>query len=107
MVPGVLIALTVLALNAASDLARGGGVARRMLRVGHYLNQFFAGVGAEEHANHPPEQRDGAVGSGRALQALLKDEGRVVSTLVCGDNFFNERPEAAHAAVREWLRAIR
>ncbi len=78
-----------------------------MLRVGHYLNQFFAGVGAEEHANHPPEQRDGAVGPGRALQGLLKDEGRVVSTLVCGDNFFNERADEAHAAVRAWLDAAR
>ena len=78
-----------------------------MLRVGHYLNQFFAGVGAEEHANHPPERRDGAAGPGRALQALLKDEGRVVSTLVCGDNFFNERADEAHAAVRTWLEATR
>jgi glycine reductase complex component B subunit gamma len=78
-----------------------------MLRVGHYLNQFFAGVGAEEHANHAPEQREGAVGPGRALQTLLKDEGRVVSTLVCGDNFFNERVEQAHAAVRGWLGTVR
>ena len=78
-----------------------------MLRIGHYLNQFFAGVGAEEHANHPPERRDGAVGPGRALQALLKDEGRVLSTLVCGDNFFNEHPGEAHAAVGAWLAATR
>ena len=82
-----------------------GGVARRMLRVGHYLNQFFAGIGAEEHANHAPERREGAVGPGRALQTLLKEDGRVVSTLVCGDNFFNERADAAHAAVRAWLEA--
>src|SRR5262249_54852709 len=79
------------------------GVVRGMLRVGHYLNQFFGGVGAEEHANHPPERREGAVGPGRALQTLLKDEGRVISTLVCGDNFFNERADEAHKAVREWL----
>jgi glycine/betaine/sarcosine/D-proline reductase family selenoprotein B len=78
-----------------------------MLRVGYYLNQFFAGVGGEEHANHPPERRDGAVGPGRALQGLLGDEGRVVSTLVCGDNFFNERGDEAHAAVRAWLEACR
>jgi betaine reductase len=78
-----------------------------MLRVGHYLNQFFAGVGAEEHANLAPERREGAVGPGRALQALLKEEGRVVSTFVCGDNFFNERAGEAHAEVRAWLAAIR
>jgi len=74
-----------------------------MLRIGHYLNQFFGGVGAEEHANHAPERREGPVGPGRALQGLLKDEGRIVSTLVCGDNFFNERAGEAHAAARAWL----
>ena len=78
-----------------------------MLRVGHYLNQFFAGIGAEEHANHAPERQEGSEGPGRALQALLKEDGRVVSTLVCGDNFFNERADAAHAAVREWLETVR
>ena len=69
-----------------------------MLRVGHYLNQFFAGVGAEARASHAPERRDGAVGPGRLLQGLLGDDGRLVSTLVCGDNFFNERAGEAHAA---------
>jgi len=78
-----------------------------MIRIGHYLNQFFAGVGGEEHANHPPEVRPGPIGPGRALQALLKGEGEVVSTLVCGDNFFNEQGEAAREAVRAWLRGTR
>ncbi len=77
-----------------------------MLRVGHYLNQFFAGVGGEEQANRPPEVRDGLVGAGRVLQAGLRDAGLVVSTLVCGDNFFNERAEVARPAVRAWLTAI-
>lgn len=47
------------------------------------------------------------MGPGRALQAMLKNEGRVISTLVCGDNFFNERVEAARAAVQAWLREVR
>jgi betaine reductase len=78
-----------------------------MLRVGHYLNQFFAGIGAEEHANHPPEVRPGPVGPGRLLQTALGDAGEVVSTLVCGDNFFNERREEADDAVRRWLESTR
>ncbi len=77
-----------------------------MFRVGHYLNQFFAGIGAEEFANHPPEVREGPVGPGRVLQARLADAGRVVSTLVCGDNFFNERRDEAQAAVRDWLEDV-
>jgi glycine reductase len=78
-----------------------------MIRIGHYLNQFFAGVGGEEHANHPPEVRPGPLGPGRALQALLQQEGEVVSTLLCGDNFFHEQAAAAQGAVCAWLREAR
>ncbi|HEX9871401.1 MAG TPA: glycine/sarcosine/betaine reductase selenoprotein B family protein, partial [Candidatus Tectomicrobia bacterium] len=35
------------------------------LRVVHYLNQFFAGVGGEDMANIPPRLQEGSVGSGR------------------------------------------
>jgi len=77
-----------------------------VLRVAHYINQFFAGLGGEESANRPPERRDGPVGPGRALAGLFKDEGRLVSTLVCGDNFFAERTEAAREAVQAWLQDV-
>ena len=78
-----------------------------MLSVGHYMNQFFAGIGGEQSANLPPERRDGPVGPGRALQTLLKDSGVVVSTLICGDSFFSERAEEARAAVRTWMEEVR
>jgi len=78
-----------------------------MLRVSHYLNQFFAGLGAEQAANRPPETREGFVGPGRVLQALLRDQGQVVSTMVCGDSFFAERTDEARRAVRAWLEAVR
>jgi glycine reductase complex component B subunit gamma len=77
-----------------------------MVRVGHYLNQFFAGIGGEERANVPPSESLGAVGPGRLLQSLLGD-GSVASTLVCGDNFFNEHLEDARDAVRAWLHRVR
>ncbi|HUX86995.1 MAG TPA: glycine/sarcosine/betaine reductase selenoprotein B family protein, partial [Chloroflexota bacterium] len=38
------------------------------LRVVHYLNQFFAGIGGEDQANLPVQIRDGAIGPGRLLQ---------------------------------------
>lgn len=78
-----------------------------MLRVVHYINQFFAGLGAEESANHPPEARAGVVGPGRLLQSLLKDAGEVTSTFVCGDSFFAQRTGEARDAVRAWLRRQR
>src|SRR3989442_15639748 len=78
-----------------------------MLSVGHYMNQFFAGIGGEQSANLPPERRDGPVGPGRALQTLLKDSGVVVSTLFWGDSFFSERAEEARAAVMTWMEEVR
>ena len=41
------------------------------LRVAHYVNQFFAGVGGEEHADVGVTARPGAVGPGRALETAL------------------------------------
>lgn len=69
------------------------------MRIAHYINQFFAGVGGEDKADHPFEIREGAVGPGRALQMALGDDAEVVQTLVCGDNAFHEDPEGNIEAV--------
>ena len=73
------------------------------IRVVHFLNQFFAGVGGEEQANLPVEVREGAVGPGRALQAALGDSGQVVATIVSGDNYFTEESAASARAVTDAL----
>lgn len=70
-----------------------------MTRVAHYINQFFAGVGGEDKADHPFEVREGAVGPGRALQMELGDDAEVVQTLVCGDNSFHADPDANLEAI--------
>jgi glycine reductase complex component B subunit gamma len=77
------------------------------VRVAHYLNQFFGGVGGEEVADTPPQRHGGAAGPGRVLESLLARDSEVVSTLVCGDGFFNERGEEAQEAVRQWLEETR
>ena len=76
------------------------------MRVAHYLNQFFGGVGAEEHAGKGLEIRDGAVGPGRLLEQLLGGESRVVLTFICGDNFAVEHQDEITAAVLEKLNAV-
>ena len=38
------------------------------MRVVHYLNQFFAGIGAEEQAGSGLEARAGALGPGKLLE---------------------------------------
>src|SRR6059058_4215752 len=58
-------------------------MARR--RVVHYLNQFFAGIGAEDRADEPPGVVPGAVGPGRALAEALGDQAEIVATVYCGD----------------------
>jgi glycine reductase len=57
-----------------------------MIRVVHYLNQFFAGLGGEDKAGAPPGVKPGAVGPARKLQELLGAGHEVVATVYCGDD---------------------
>ena len=76
------------------------------LRVAHYVNQFFAGVGGEEAANAEVSVVEGVVGAGRALQQALGDQGVVTHTIICGDNYANDRFEEAYAALETALRSL-
>ena len=72
------------------------------LRVVHYVNQFFGGVGGEDQAHVGVTVRTGAVGPGRVLETALGDGARVEATIICGDNFANERgDELARALASE------
>lgn len=42
------------------------------MRVVHYLNQFFGGLGGEEKAAVPLEIRDGAIWAGKAVGAIAR-----------------------------------
>ena len=74
------------------------------MRIAHYLNQFFGGIGAEEHAGKGLEIRDGAVGPGKLLESALGDNARVALTFVCGDNYAVEHQDELTAAVLAKLR---
>jgi glycine reductase len=69
----------------------------------HYMNQFFAQIGGEEKGDVGPAIKDGAVGPGRALQQALGENGEVVATIFCGDNYFAENQEKA---IDELLRLL-
>lgn len=64
-------------------------------RVVHYINQFFAGIGGEEKADHRPEVREQVIGPGLALNAGFKGEAEIVATIICGDSYFGENIEEA------------
>jgi glycine reductase complex component B subunit gamma len=74
------------------------------MRIAHYLNQFFGGIGAEEHAGQGLEIRDGAVGPGKLLESLLGGDAGVVVTFVCGDNYAVEHQDEVTAAILKALR---
>ena len=73
-------------------------------KVVHYINQFFAQVGGEEMAHIPPEKREGPVGPGLALSKTFGDDAEIVSTIVCGDSWFNENLELARKTVVDMVR---
>lgn len=74
------------------------------MRIVHYLNQFFGGLGGEEKAGVPLEAREGAVGPGLLLEQLLGKDAKVVVTLVCGDNYAVEKQEAMISLALEKMR---
>ena len=77
------------------------------LRVVHYVNQFFGGIGGEEHAHVAVSVKAGAVGPGRLLEKALGDGARIEATLIGGDNYVSERSEEASRAIAAELDRLR
>ena len=75
------------------------------MRIVHYLNQFFGGIGAEEQAGSSLEIRDGAVGPGKLLESLIGEDAHVVLTIICGDNYAVEHQEEFIATALAKIRA--
>lgn len=74
------------------------------IRIVHYINQFFAGIGGEEKADHKPEVREGVVGPGMEFNKQFGDEAEIVATIICGDSYFNENLDEAKAEVMEMIK---
>ena len=64
-------------------------------KVLYYVNQFFGQIGGEDKAGMKPEYKKGAIGPAMGLKGLLGDEGEIIGTMICGDNYFNEHEEDA------------
>src|SRR5713226_3517552 len=73
------------------------------VRVVHFVNQFFGGLGGEEEANTAVQVHAGPIGSARGLQYALGKHAEIVATIVGGDNYMSEQREAALASVRAAL----
>jgi glycine reductase complex component B subunit gamma len=77
-----------------------------MVRILHYLNQYFAGIGGEEKAGQEVLFIAGAVGAGVVIENAFRARGVEYGTIVCGDNYFHEQEEhalqAIHAAIERF-----
>jgi glycine reductase len=79
----------------------------KKIKVVHYLNQFFGGLGGEEKAHLGPRSMEGPVGPGRAIAQALGGEGEVAGTVICGDNFFAEKTEEALRDILQRISSFR
>lgn len=75
-----------------------------MIKIVHYINQFYGGIGGEEKADVRPEIREGIVGPGMALKGALGKDAEIVATVICGDSYFNENLETATAEILEMVK---
>ena len=78
-----------------------------MIRVVHYLNQFFAGIGGEKSADVGLHTIDGAIGPGVPLQGQFKDRAKIVKTFCAGDNYATQQNELFLKECLEQLRKIK
>lgn len=67
------------------------------MKVVHYVNQFFAGMGGEDKAGLAPVRLEGPVGPGRGLGLPID------VSIACGDDYFGEFESTAVAQILEWI----
>lgn len=76
-----------------------------MIRIIHYVNQFFGQIGGEEKAGVPPVMVDGPVGPGLLIEGILKGRGKVIATIICGDKYFSEHMDSAAWDMLDMIKA--
>lgn len=77
-----------------------------MIRVVHYVNQFFAGKGGEDKADIPLAIIKGPLGPGIGLEKEFHGQGKIEATIYAGDNFANEHPDQFAEAALEKLKEV-
>jgi len=75
-------------------------------KVLYYVNQFFGQVGGEDKAGMPPEFKPEMIGPAVGFEGLLKGEGTVVGTIICGDNYFNENKSEVMGTIMNMVREV-
>ena len=68
---------------------------KEKFKVLYYVNQFFGQIGGEEKAGIEPMFKKETIGPAMGFNGLIKDEGEIIGTIICGDNYFNENKDEA------------
>jgi glycine reductase len=76
------------------------------IQVVHYVNQFFGQYGGEDMASMGPVIKEGSVGPGKLLQNAFGDRGKVVATVICGDNYIAEKLEKVSYEIVDLVKAF-
>ncbi len=76
------------------------------MKLAHFINHFYAGIGGEDKAGTPVGTGEGPTGPGNGLKRLLPDSLQIVGTVYAGDNYFNENLEQARSQVLEAVRRM-
>ena len=77
---------------------------RTDLKIVHYINQFYGQYGGEDTAGMKIAITEKAVGPGILLENLLKGRGRVIRTIICGDNYASENMDTVVPKLLEKVR---
>lgn len=75
----------------------------KVLRIVHYVNQFYGGIGGEDKAGIAPLVKEGPAGPGKVAQKSFMGMADIVATLICGDNYCAQDIEKA---TKELLRLM-
>lgn len=76
------------------------------IRVVHYLNQFFSGIGGEDKADTKPMIMENIPPVSNQLANLLGEEFELAGVVVCGDSYFNENLETAKEEVKSMIASL-
>ena len=77
------------------------------IRIVHFINQFFAGVGGEEEAHVGVSFEDGPKGPGIGISGVLSGKAEIVRTVWVGDNYINENQDEAVSRIQELVSEVK
>ena len=75
-----------------------------MIKVVHYINQFYAGIGGEDKADIGPAKMEALPPISTALNGQFKGEAEVVATVYCGDSYFAENTDSALETILGYIK---